>query len=52
MHLNTSFERDAEMTYEELEDKIKNIDDENFSMKSELEKLKAELLDMKNIATS
>ena len=33
MHLNTSFERDAEMTYEELEDKIKNIDDENYSMK-------------------
>jgi len=28
------------MTYEELEDKIKDIDDENYSMKMELEKLK------------
>ena len=36
LHLNTSYEREAEMTYEELEDKIKDLDDLNFNMKSEL----------------
>ena len=49
---STAFEQEAEMSYQELEEKIKNIDDENYSMKSELDKLKQELIDMKNIATS